>query len=189
MTMRGTGRGRPIDETGNVYGKLRVLGPGQKKGKYAPKFWLCQCECGRTTNTRGFSLRRGQALSCGCVRREVFKSRNTLPNGEAAMNRAISNIRGNAHKRRIPWEISLDTARSLITKNCHYRGRPPHQVSRGRNGNFMYNGIDRVDNSAGYITGNVVPCCGTCNFAKLGMSLAEFMDWVDRVHGHLFGPA
>jgi hypothetical protein len=49
---------------------------------------------------------------------------------------------------------------------CHY---PP------RGG---FNGIDRVDNSKGYILGNCVPCCSWCNRAKADGTLAKFMDWI-----------
>ena len=40
-------------------------------------------------------------------------------------------------------------------------------VSRNEcNGQYLYNGIDRIDNKLGYIKGNMTPCCKICNHAK-----------------------
>ena len=44
-----------------------------------------------------------------------------------------------------------------------------------RNGSYVYSGLDRVDNSIGYILENVVPCCVTCNSMKMAMSYNEFI--------------
>ena len=45
---------------------------------------------------------------------------------------------------------------ALITQECHYCGEKTDKA----------NGIDRKDNDQGYIHGNVLPCCSTCNYAK-----------------------
>lgn len=41
------------------------------------------------------------------------------------------------------------------------------------------NGIDRIDNTCGYILGNCVPCCKHCNFAKGKMKLHEWIHWLN----------
>ena len=43
-------------------------------------------------------------------------------------------------------------------------------------------GIDRKDNTLGYTLENSVPCCPTCNFAKRGLSVIEFIEWARRVY-------
>ena len=48
----------------------------------------------------------------------------------------------------------------------------------------MYNGLDRVNNGLGYVEGNVVPCCETCNTAKQNLDLPAFFEWVQRVYEH-----
>lgn len=57
-----------VDLTGNVFGRLTALRPGQKRGIYY--FWLCRCTCGNTLEVRGSALRHGEAQSCGCLRKE-----------------------------------------------------------------------------------------------------------------------
>lgn len=64
--------GKLIDETGNIYGKLKVLERAQGKN---PKvvYWLCECECGNKTIVAGSSLRGGKTKSCGkCIRSDVI---------------------------------------------------------------------------------------------------------------------
>jgi len=49
----------------------------------------------------------------------------------------------------------------------------------------VYTGIDRVDNSKGYIPTNVVPCCGVCNFMKGRLGLDIFLTQIKRIHANL----
>lgn len=61
-----------IDETGNRYGSLLVLGRCEKPEYVASNcrtWWLCRCDCGNTTKATGAQLRLGQRKSCGCGRR------------------------------------------------------------------------------------------------------------------------
>lgn len=53
-----------IDMTGLKFGRLTVIGPAKNRGTRA--YWVCKCECGRTKEIRGWSLRNGNVQSCGC---------------------------------------------------------------------------------------------------------------------------
>jgi hypothetical protein len=55
------------------------------------------------------------------------------------------------------WEIGLDDFQQLISSPCHYCGGPLDETGCG---------LDRKDNSLGYIGSNIVPCCGICNIVK-----------------------
>ena len=57
----------------------------------------------------------------------------------------------------VEWDLSLEEYSELRNKSCHYCAGPLPQSSRG---------LDRLDNSKGYIKGNVVPCCYGCNNLK-----------------------
>jgi len=61
--------GKLIDETGNTYGRLTVVGRADNKGTRAK--WLCECSCGNTKEVTGKMLRTGKTKSCGCYRKEV----------------------------------------------------------------------------------------------------------------------
>ena len=44
------------------------------------------------------------------------------------------------------------------------------------------NGVDRIDNKKGYVTGNVTPACRYCNSAKNDRKLKYFLHWVAEVY-------
>jgi hypothetical protein len=97
-----------------------------------------------------------------------------------------------AKERGYNWSLSRDEAKAIFTTNCYYCGIAPSQFQRIHNkectieglkhAEFIYNGIDRIDNSQGYTVQNCVACCKTCNRAKDTMSVQEFYSWIERVH-------
>ena len=174
----GCRRARPIDETGNKYGLLTVLRrAGTGGGRSAT--WLCRCECGNEFVAIGSKLRGGLAKSCGCLWR--------LPKGLANARCILGVYRRKAGYRGLAWELTQEQFLDLTGKSCHYCGVEPRQTYDriGSNGAYTYNGIDRVDNSKGYVIENCVPCCGRCNRAKDVMGLDEFTGWIARVYHHL----
>lgn len=58
--------GKLRDITGLSFGKLTVI---KRAGtsKQGEALWLCKCECGNTTITKGSFLRNGTTKSCGCL--------------------------------------------------------------------------------------------------------------------------
>lgn len=63
------------DLTGNIYGKLKVIGPdethiGTKENNWKTK-WLCQCECGNIVSVFRDNLVRLHTTSCGCASRSI----------------------------------------------------------------------------------------------------------------------
>ena len=67
--------GKPIDLTGNRYGRLLVL---RRIGSDESKrpLYLCRCDCGVEKVVQGHSLKYGFTKSCGCLRREKFLALN-----------------------------------------------------------------------------------------------------------------
>ena len=58
-----------IDLTGQRYGKLLVLYPGDsitRKSGVKKSTWVCQCDCGKIVTIQTESIRSGRAHSCGC---------------------------------------------------------------------------------------------------------------------------
>lgn len=62
-----------IDETGNQYGRLTVLGFAGVRNNRA--FWHCKCSCEAQIecDVMGKYLRSGETKSCGCLKRESYK--------------------------------------------------------------------------------------------------------------------
>lgn len=57
-----------IDETGNLYGYLKVIGRNLEPDKITDgrAMWDCQCKCGNIYTVAGKFLREGKVTSCGC---------------------------------------------------------------------------------------------------------------------------
>lgn len=175
-------RGKPaLDETGARYGRLVVLCKGDP---FRTGFkWLCVCDCGRTHQATSNNLRTGNTKSCGKCGAFVLKG------DEAACRQAHSGYRRHARGRGHSFELTVEQFRQITSRDCHYCGSPPSNRMRGaktvRNPvDYIYNGIDRVNNEAGYILSNVVPCCHVCNRAKSDMPHSDFMEWISRLRNH-----
>ena len=64
--------GKFVDLTGQRFGRLVVIGQAidedslRKESKQHTKFWLCQCDCGKTKIVSSAHLKDGHTKSCGC---------------------------------------------------------------------------------------------------------------------------
>lgn len=171
-----------IDHVGERYGRLVII----RKADGDRHNWWVRCDCGNEKIVKIGNLIKS-TKSCGCYRRELAKNRvpPTIKNkGVAAKNALYSEYKRSAMERNYAWELSMEQFEKLTKGNCYYCDRPPHKEKRGCNGNYKYNGIDRVNNELGYITNNVVSCCKTCNRAKDVMSEKEFIEWIKLVFNH-----
>ncbi len=74
-----------------------------------------------------------------------------------------------AAKKGLVWDLSEEAAHALFSSPCDYCGGGPLGFYRGHS----YQGIDRLRNSEGYKTGNVVPCCIECNAIKSNLLTAD----------------
>lgn len=61
---------------GDKYGKLIVQ--GRLPTMHGSARWKCLCECGKSTEVISKRLRNGRTKSCGCLRGQNIKLRNTL---------------------------------------------------------------------------------------------------------------
>ena len=168
-----------VDKTGKRFGRL-IASDFYGIVKHAA-IWLCKCDCGGTKAVRGSDLERGAVQSCGCLKP------NKKPPGEAAFNDLYRRYKYDAQGKDRKFTIPKTNFRLLVTSNCHYCGTPPNKETTYKeayNGQFIYNGLDRVNNNLDYTIANVVPCCERCNKAKRGMSKEDFLTWIQNVFNH-----
>lgn len=169
-----------VDITGQRFGRLVAIKPTNKRSGFSV-VWECMCDCGKTCYINGSSLRRGHTESCGCL----FLDKITKPAGMANFNHTLDGMKRSARNRGYPWKLSRKEVKELITQPCHYCLAEPSNGSsdthKQRNGLFLFNGLDRVDNDRGYCIDNVVPCCRTCNLMKRAMTQAEFMESIHAI--------
>lgn len=169
-----------VEIVGNIYGRLIVLSRSENcsDGKAA---YLCKCSCGNTKVIPSINLRRGFTTSCGCYRKE-FRRNGFHP----VINDLFSTYKQGAIKKKREFTLTKEELQTIVTSDCVYCGAPPSRKHRPERitSNFRVNGIDRRDNSVGYITNNVQPCCSICNQAKHTLSETAFLGWIGRVFNH-----
>jgi len=166
-------------------GRLTVIAraPNTPDNKAA---WVVKCTCGNEKVVRSAHLtkRNRPTNSCGCLAKEGriiagLKQRAARMPGYLAIMELESRYKRAAREARRLFTLSSQEFLVLVTNNCHYCGRPPMQkVFSGKkekyNEGFLYSGIDRTDNSKGYIPDNCVSACQICNYAKHSLTYEEF---------------
>lgn len=179
-----------VDLTGRRFGRLLVQRmlrghrseTAQKRTTYA----VCLCDCGTSCEVVTSSLKRGLTRSCGCLKDESARRPNLskrLASGQSNMNVVVKQYRHTAKRRGLPFSLPVVRVHELLRSDCFYCGSPPSSVmhKKGSFGEFIYNGLDRVDSSAGYVEGNVVSACVVCNWMKSTMPLGKFIEHVRRI--------
>lgn len=184
---------KQIDLTDRTFGILTVKSLTDKK-KYARHHavWLCKCQCGRTKELTYVELRT--AKSCGCLkqrseaefglRNKGRKPANTLAPGESTRRTLFAGYKKSARNRGYIFELSREEFDRITNLPCHYCGGEPNNVFKDRHrreGDVVYNGVDRKDNTLGYTSDNCLPCCRMCNRAKDIFDYDQFIAWVKRV--------
>lgn len=189
-------RDRGISKTpiGRTYGRLTVVAcDGYRATNTHPRerlYWRCRCECGIERSFCAQSVKRGGSKSCGCFARDraselcrgrVSPSRKEF--GEANRNMVLMYYRNRAKRLGRQFTLSRDEFFDLIAAPCFYCGAPPSNRMnwKGCYGTCIYSGVDRADNSIGYVPGNCVPCCAACNRSKNTMSSAQFIALAQRI--------
>ncbi len=176
------------------YGRLVVL-EQIAKGIQGHIIYACLCDCGNITNTTGSRLANGTVQSCGCLKKEHTiqmgknrKGKSHLEKGESGKNNLYNQYKNKAKKRNLEFLLTKEELIQISNKNCYYCGVSPSQIMNKKYeiGSYIYNGIDRVNNSIGYTKDNCVPCCKQCNRSKSDLSLEEFYTWIKKVYNSAY---
>lgn len=102
----------------------------------------------------------------------VERSRNNIKNVYKMYVRS-------AKDRNINWELSRDKCYELFTNICYYCGEKYIQNQRPL-------GIDRIDNSKGYISDNCVTCCTVCNMIKCDINEQYYKSKIKHILSNMF---
>lgn len=173
-----------IDETGKRYGKLTVLSKSRKKTRKA--FWDCVCDCGNNCTVRADNLRT-KTTSCGCDVYEKTCSAKGLAEGDSQFNALYSSYESNARRKNLPFFLSKEVFKLVVSQNCYYCGKIPSETFKknGLKGVFIYNGVDRKDSTKGYIQDNCLPCCTDCNYMKSNIPHNRFLEKIQMIYTNM----
>lgn len=176
------------DLQGQKFFRLLVISEIEKRQKGKVK-WFCLCDCGNYCEKLGTSLVCGITRSCGCYRKEVVSKKNKefpirkYKDNQSAKNRLYKTYKNGAIQRGYDFLLTKEELLDLTSRNCYYCGDSPKQTSNSYTSlpDYIYNGIDRINNSLGYNLDNCVPCCKICNVAKGSRLFDDFVEWLERV--------
>lgn len=161
---------------------------------------------GHARSTEYHGIKDGYAVfTCGCG--NEFRLRSTNQYVSDAQYRCLDckrvgritpfvgerhiykRIRSDAKTAGRVFEIGFDWFVKKCHERCNYCGRsdgnsstvPSKSPGKVLLQDFRYNGLDRIDNSIGYVEQNCVPCCIICNRAKNSMPYCDFIEWLHDV--------
>lgn len=82
----------------------------------------------------------------------------------------FSTCKATAKKRKYNWALTFDEFMTFWKVPCFYCGSEINTI-----------GLDRVDNTKGYESDNVVPCCALCNYMKNALKQEVFLEQVIKI--------
>lgn len=166
---------------GQRFGRLLVMSAGAdiERGGRNNKGWICKCDCGQESHLTSNALLSGNTRSCGCYNRDVVTK---MRQADASYTSVFNSLSKRAVEREIEWRLTEDEVTEIVTSDCHYCGEAP-EVRSGSS--LPRNGIDRKDNSIGYVINNCLPCCKACNFSKHTSTYDEFIARTHRISQRL----
>lgn len=187
---------RALLQSGHRIGRLVVIEPienglthgdGSRDAAYR-----CLCDCGYSCVVRSSSLTSSTrpTKSCGCFQGDQASSKRRS-DADSIMIRHYTTYRNAAFSRDLAWELPLEVFSRVCKMDCAYCGRPPElrrwkRVLRNKVGVMAseLNGVDRVRNDVGYVSGNVVTACRLCNRSKWVLSAEAYKEHCVRVASH-----
>jgi len=144
-------------------------------------------ECGKEFRTFAHQIKIGKGKYCSreCWNRAghkiIYKDRR-IP----ALNSLFYVYKKNAEYRNLGFIINIKDFENITSLPCFYCGKEPIQIKKYRSSSYIYNGVDRIDNTIGYSIDNCVPACGRCNWMKSDMSTVDFINHIkniSNIHG------
>jgi hypothetical protein len=171
---------------GQKFNKLTVLAmaPMPANVKQKKRYWECKCECGNIKIISTNNLKMGSVVSCGCSR-YINKRILSKKYGPEVLNHSFTNVywfrlMHNAKRRKIEFNISKEYAYEQFlkqNKKCAYSGRDliftKNYCLRGKEQTAS---LDRIDNTKGYIEGNIQWLHKDINRLKSNFSESDFLD-------------
>lgn len=114
-----------LNIAGQVYGRLTVIEPSQKKGQETT--WLCRCECGGEIIVRIKQLRSGHVRSCGCLVEEMLANR---PKGKDCHlwkgGITSENLMARSNPQFKRWRNKVFERDNYICQKCYIKGAYLH---------------------------------------------------------------
>ncbi len=167
-------------EINKKYNKLTILeciDNRHENGVYVK----CLCDCGKNITIELYKVKKGENKSCGCAVEEA-QVKYKLLNSLSAYKKLYRHYVNSAIERNLIFELSPEDFIEIVKQDCYYCGHKPSNKIKVNSSLAFYNGIDRVNNSLGYLKINSVSCCTACNYGKRAMTEEEYISHCENVY-------
>lgn len=143
-----------------------------------------RCKIVKDLCSKNFSQDKGRKLGfaywcklCANKYNHVYTKNHAIENNRKAKKWRKNNpllykfkeYKNSAKRRGIIFPLTIEAFENIIKEPCHFCGT------------HYSNGIDRKDNSQGYLLENCLPCCEYCNRAKYTRSYEDFLLWIEKL--------
>jgi len=168
-----------IPMIGKIFGQLTVIREVNKQSNR--KMWECHCICGKIIpSICGHDLRSGHTTSCGCAKRSDNPQKTTI--GKIFRSDYAD---GN---------LLLDDFYTLSQLSCSYCGISPSNLRKyswksrpdhyNGGGDFLFNGLDRINNDLPHNLENVITSCCQCNRSRGKNTLDDFITHMQKLYSN-----
>ncbi len=148
------------------------------------RVYNCLCKCGNIKKCRRSRLVDGRNTSCGCLMKSHLGARNKLPDLSVSSH-LWERIKSNAKKRNLEFTITKKYILDVFigqSKKCAITGvelKLPVRKEDNKSENLA--SLDRIDNTKGYVEGNVRWLLWKVNRMKWDMTDDELYNICDLI--------
>lgn len=175
--------------TGQKFGKLTVISfHGYAQSNNKDSLWLCQCECGNTKVTRIRTLKNGQTKTCGVCPKPIGNQHPEWEGCGEISKDLFNSYRHSAIARNLDFKISIEYLWNLFEKQnrkCALTGWDLHFPPSYKEKKNKTASPDRIDNTKGYIKGNIQWVHKDINYLKCDMDSDYFIKICKAIASHI----
>ena len=118
---------------------------------------------------------RAECDDCENKYKSEYRKRNYVKKRQKEYNKIVKEKYRQTNKkagyRNIEFKLTIEEFKYLTrNKNCYLC-----------NDFYEILGIDRINSKKGYEKSNCLPCCSTCNYAKLDTPLQDFYKHIEKI--------
>jgi len=183
---------------GTQYGEYTVVSNEVKSNKFKERMFLVQCSCGKEQYITAKRLTSGKATKCKSCASKLTAKQYGMPSSSKYVGDLGGSyfcmLKHGAYRRGYEFNITQEFAWDLFlkqNKECTLSGLPITLSTSVLNGSPAYKkftaSLDRIDNTKGYIVGNVQWVHKEINRFKNNLTedkLIYFCNLISAKHGN-----
>ena len=165
-----------LDLSGKVFGDLTVI--QRDFSKQDKVYFICKCKCGKIKSIFSHYLTAGKNKTCGCSRKFVGEKSNSWKGCGNITGHYFAHIKGQAKIRNLEFNVTVEDLWELYQSQngkCKLTGLSIDLfIDRNK---IRTASLDRIDNSRGYIIGNIQWLHKDINYMKRILTQEKLIEY------------